>query len=172
MNHHNASHHLSDEDLDDVLIGIGSAEAEAHLAGCAACAARTAEFRSALGSFNQATLAWSEAKSHTLTRDLTAGEAVGVPHLGLAAAGLCGLAVVGALLSVVPGTLHSRTEPSAASAQAAPVDRDREIAGDNAMLQDIDAALYQPEPSPEQTYRLHPARGTSGARPAASEVRE
>lgn len=160
--------HLSEDELDDVLIGMGSAEAEAHLAGCAVCAGRKAEFAEAVAGFNQATLAWSEAKSHTLTRDLTAemGAGAGARRFGLAAAaGMCGVAVVAALLSHgVP-----RTSDAPAAAPAAAVDREREIAGDDAMLRDIDAALYRPDPSPEQVYRLD--RGTA-RRVAVSEVRE
>ena len=161
--------HLSEDELEDVLIGMGSAEADAHVAGCAACAGRKAEFAAAVAGFNQATLAWSEAKSHTLTRDLTAGtEGAGARRFGLAAAaGVCGAAVVAALLShEVP---RAGETPGGTAAPAAAVDRDREIAGDDAMLRDIDAALYRPDPSPEQVYRLD--RGTA-RRVAVSEVRE
>ena len=169
--------HLSDEDLDNVLIGAGSAEAEAHLAGCAACAGRKAEFSGTIASFNQATLAWSEAKSHTLTRDLTAGVRERArPSVGAVAAGLCGLAVVGAVLGAglgahLPGQRPSGDAAGSAPGQTGVGDRDREIAGDNVILEDIDAALYRPDPSPEQTYRINAAHGGSGDAPATG-VRE
>ncbi len=169
--------HLSDEELDDVLIGAGSPEAEAHLAECAACADRTAAFSAAMASFNQATLAWSEATSHTLTRDLTAGvaETAGA-RFGAIAAGVCGLAVVGAVLGAgvgagLPGSRQSGDVPASVAGQTEMGDRDREIAGDNVILEDIDAALYRPDPSPEQTYRISAAHGGSGDA-AADGVRE
>src|SRR4051812_2139287 len=54
--------HLSEEALDDVLIGIGTAEAQAHLAVCAECRAQVATFRGDMGLFNAASRAWSESR--------------------------------------------------------------------------------------------------------------
>jgi hypothetical protein len=54
--------HLSDEALDDVLIGLGSAESETHLFSCPDCAARVAAFRADMSFFNSASIAWSESK--------------------------------------------------------------------------------------------------------------
>lgn len=168
--------HLTEDELDDILIGVGSPEAEAHVAGCAACAGRKAEFVAALTSFNQATMAWSEAKSHTLTRDLAAAteSAAGSPRLWVAAMGLCVVAVMGAMLSNhVPGTMRGGDGPAGASAQTAPVNRDLEIADDDAMLKEIDAALYRPEPSPEQVYgQVYGQSQAARRRAATPEVRE
>lgn len=54
--------HLTEEMLDDVLIGMATAEAEAHLAGCAACRKQVEEFRADMALLGQAALGWSEAR--------------------------------------------------------------------------------------------------------------
>lgn len=160
--------HLSEDELDEVLVGGGSPAAEAHLAQCAACASRKVEFAEAVAGFNQATLAWSEAKSHGLTRELVA---VGMPsrvRFGLAGAGVCAVALVGMMLGTgVPWGSEAGVRPAVSQGAALA----REIDGDNAMLQAIDAELYRPVQSPEQIYQIDGARRT-GERPAGAEVRE
>ena len=56
------SNHLSEEALDDVLIGLGSAESEAHLAVCPECRAEVETFRGDVALFNAASVAWSESR--------------------------------------------------------------------------------------------------------------
>ena len=67
-----ATRHLTDDELDELLMGLGSKEAHAHLASCAACRTQVQEFQSIVTAFNEASLEWSEAKSNTISRDLTA----------------------------------------------------------------------------------------------------
>jgi len=57
------STHLSEEAMDDVLIGLASPESDAHLAACSLCRSQLQEFRSAMQVFNQTSLAWSEDRS-------------------------------------------------------------------------------------------------------------
>jgi hypothetical protein len=69
--------HLTEDELDEVLISDGdthgtlSDASRAHLAGCDACQARLEAFTTSLAHFNQASMAWSEARSNTVTRDLS-----------------------------------------------------------------------------------------------------
>jgi len=65
------SPHLSEDQINDALIGDLSHEVRLHLAACALCQAEVEPFQATLVSFNQATAAWSEAKSNTLNRDLS-----------------------------------------------------------------------------------------------------
>jgi len=57
--------HLSEEQLDDVLIGDPGVEATAHLADCATCKARVAALEGPIASFAAVSLAWSERQSAT-----------------------------------------------------------------------------------------------------------
>ena len=61
-----SANHLSEEELNDVLIGLGSRESENHVAECALCRAKAQGFQTDMGSFNESTLAWSEARSHAM----------------------------------------------------------------------------------------------------------
>ena len=54
-----ATNHLSEEALDDVLIGLGSAESQAHLEVCADCRAQVRTFLGDVALFNAASMAWS-----------------------------------------------------------------------------------------------------------------
>src|SRR5271169_4045770 len=57
-----SSTHLSEEAFDDVLIGLGSPESEAHLAACRDCRDRVKAFRSDVALFNSASMAWTESQ--------------------------------------------------------------------------------------------------------------
>lgn len=55
--------HLSEEAINDVLVGMSTPAHEEHLADCQLCRSRVADFRSNLALFNQAALAWAELKA-------------------------------------------------------------------------------------------------------------
>jgi hypothetical protein len=57
--------HLSEEQLDDVLMGDAAVEAAGHLVECTACQARVAEMAAPIASFAAVSLAWSERQSAT-----------------------------------------------------------------------------------------------------------
>jgi hypothetical protein len=165
--------HLTEDQLDDLLLGEPvSADAQAHLAACELCRAQLAPFQSSVAAFNQATQAWSEAKSNTLNRDLS-GLAPTPSHTGwiLAGSSVAAAVVVGVALSHSAG-LSSRPAPLTAAVapvatpahtavQPAATDREREIAEDNAMLGAIDSAI-RPTAPPTSLYEetnLRPQRG-------------
>ena len=152
--------HLTDDDLDEMLIGCASPEMAAHVDQCAACAGHLAEFRSSLASFNQAASAWSEAKSNALTRDLQRHRAPF--RITARAAWSCASVVVLAVMAAVGLGLHERSAQIAA-AQAErrwgqietasnEANSEREMANDDAMLRQIDSAISSTEPSPEELY--------------------
>lgn len=144
-----ATAHLSEETLDDILLDLAAPEALAHTAACPHCAARLESARaSLLGSvapFNQATLAWSEARSNTLSRDLSTHQPR--PTLTLPAlASYAAAAIVAASVMLTAG-LHHRALTREAAGQptlTSPAISAEEIANDNAMLHAIDSELYRP----------------------------
>ena len=159
--------HLSEEDLDDILIGDSTPSAQAHLAACDLCRARVAPFEATLASFNQATTAWAEAKSNTISRDLSTIHTTPrlAPTVAWSAAVAVLLTVGLAITSAIhshPTALDARNKPGPANvnaatqagrSQAGTQEQTQEIADDNAMLLAIDAAVNRPEPSPVEVSR-------------------
>jgi hypothetical protein len=184
-----AARHLSEDELDDMLMGLGSAAAHAHLARCAACRTQVQEFHSIVTAFNEASLEWSEAKSNTISRDLTARH----PRFLLTPAMTWSL-VATLLLAVTAGafelravheqTLSARNAPAvvgpvvetAAAAANAPgtqvSGQDSQIAEDDAMLRAIDSEANRAEPSPLGEYRAVSLRRSTSERGQTAPVME
>ena len=150
-----SSAHLSQEALDDVLIGLGSPESEVHLAVCAACRGQLERFQSSVRAFNQASMAWSEvraeAKPVKQLRDHTSRARVSM-------FAPLGWAMAAALLLVIGIPVWNREHrpvveqnPAAASTSG---DSEAQIAEDNNLLKSIDAALNASEASPVSEYHL------------------
>ena len=140
------THHLDEDALDDILLDLAAPQALAHAATCPHCAHRLHSARASLlgavSPFNQASLAWSAARSNTLTRDLSTHQprpALTLPALASYAAA----ALVAASVMLTAG-LHHRDPSPQASYQAASTISDDEVADDNAMLHAIDSELYRP----------------------------
>jgi hypothetical protein len=58
--------HLTEDQIDDVLLGDLASDPVAHLAGCNVCQARIALAEAPIASFKAVSLAWSERRSATL----------------------------------------------------------------------------------------------------------
>ncbi len=140
--------HLTEDDLDEILMGIGSPTQTAHLAACDPCGERYAAFavpfQAQMSGYNQATLDWSEARSNTISRDLARHKPT--PRLTLGALRAATAAVVMALALGVHGSMrHSLQAADEAATPVAAVD-EHEIASDNEMLQAIDSEIGTPRP--------------------------
>ncbi len=154
--------HLSDDDLDDLLLGTASAACTAHAAACELCAQRLQSFRAGIATFNQASIAWSQARSNTLSRDLSTHRPQ--PWLTLAAARsyAAALLVVAAVM-LTAGIHHRALATSASQARVGHALGSDELASDNALLDAIDSEIYRPVPVPAgldsevSTRRTHPS---------------
>lgn len=148
----NTSHltsHLSEDQINDALIGEISDEARLHLDACALCQAEVEPFQATLASFNQASAAWSQARSHTLNRDLS--DVRPARRFTPAAICSCASALVVAAAIVFSSGLHHVAPADSAGAPAGLVAdnsaaRESEIAADNAMLGAIDSELQPATP--------------------------
>ena len=144
------TNHLSEEALDDVLIGLGSAESHAHLAACAECRAQVKTLQGDVALFNAASLAWSQSR---MPRPL-----VREPHRVRLHAALVGWVVTAAALLVMAlGILHHHpaTAPQQANTvQPQPSDSEAQIAQDNQLLQAVNAAISPDEASPIEEYKI------------------
>jgi hypothetical protein len=152
--------HLSEDDLDEILLGIASPESSAHLAACSVCERRFTAFQTQLkeqmAAFNQASMAWSEARSNTISRDLASHKAT--PRLTLPAVWSAAAAMMLAATLALHVSLDRRSSALEASNSAAsqtisassnaihPEHDQSELASDNAMLAAIDSEMGTPQP--------------------------
>jgi predicted anti-sigma-YlaC factor YlaD len=144
--------HLSDEALNDVLIGIGSSASESHLAGCPLCRGKVEEFQSSLGAWNVATLNWSEARAE---RAGAIQVRPAQPRLPMAALGWA-LAAVALVAIAIPvwrdvSFLGSHHDTAVVAPQE---DSEAQIAQDNELLKAVNAAINPDEMSPFKEYDL------------------
>ncbi len=144
------SNHLSEEALDDVLIGLGSTQSKAHLAVCPLCRGQVETFRGDVALFNAASAAWSESRRpHPQHRART--------HAGTRIAFASWAAAAAALVIMALGIWHHRPAPPQSQAnvvQPQAVDTEAQIAQDNQLLQAINAAISPDEESPIDEYKI------------------
>lgn len=148
------STHLSEEALNDVLIGLGSPESEQHVAACAECRAQLQIFATEMQLFNQTSLAWSEARSATLG-------AIELPKKRPAIYAEVGVALAAALLLAIglPIWMHTHgpakhPEQAATAAAMGQQDSADQIAQDNELMRSVDMALSSSEESPVSDYQI------------------
>lgn len=151
----NDSVHLSEEELNDILIGLGSSESEAHLNGCRECRARVREFQSELELFNSASMAWSESRA---VKPIQPTSREGLVHPRLALLSWAATAAV-VLVMAVAIWHHGHSAPAdhAAAMQSQPSDSEAQIAEDNQLLQEVNAAISPDEESLIEQYKLSEA---------------
>ena len=144
-----STNHLSEEALDDVLIGLGSPESHDHLAVCAECRAQVKTFHGDVALFNAASMAWTQSR---MPRP-RASE----PRRVRLHAALAGWAIsAAAVLMMALGIWHHRSQPnpSLANTVPPPVDSAEQIAQDNQLMQDVNAAITPDEASPIEEYKI------------------
>jgi hypothetical protein len=162
------SQHLTEDQLDDHLIGDLAEPAAAHLAACDLCATRVAQANSPLTSFQSVSLAWSERVSATapipslssarslLERRLAWSMAIAACAVGL---GLTGL--------------NHRLPPpvsvasSSASQTVATPPTEAQLSSDNQLLGTIDNELSVSAETPA-ALGLVPVSATTRPRPTRS----
>jgi hypothetical protein len=146
------STHLTEEALDDVLIGLGSLESEAHLARCTECRTRRDSFRADLALFNSASMAWSESRPG---RPAPASQHYTGFRIRFAFVSWSALVAL-LLIAAVAIWRHSALPPSnhVNIVESQPVDSEAQIAEDNELLQEINAAISSDDESPIEEYNL------------------
>lgn len=142
--------HLSAEAFDDLLIGMGSREAEDHMAECADCRKKLEAFREDMALFNEASLGWTRARQVKPQR-VVRKRAFFVPSPVL---GLGALAML--LLMLGLPTVHRPNTSTMPHTPAVSVTSDNaeQIAADNQLMKDVDAAINPDEASVVSQYHL------------------
>ena len=160
-----AQTHLSQEALNDVLIGFGTSSSEAHLAACAVCRGQLEAFCSDLQMFNQSSLAWNQARSTTMPHPAQPQHAI-FTLLGWALAAMLLLAIGIPVWNYEHRSYLSSSPVAVQNNNPAPVattnDAETQIAEDNHLLREVNEALSVNEASPFAEYHLaegsHPHR--------------
>ena len=149
--------HLSEAALNDLLIGLGSEESEAHVAACPECRSRVEEFQSTVQAFHTTSMAWTQYRSEfRATARITPPARVKVRYAQLGWA----LAVASLLAIGIPtwNANHRRMENVATTSLSAKVaasaDSEAQIAQDNELLRSVNLALNSEEESPVSEYHL------------------
>jgi len=144
--------HLSEEAFDDVLIGLGSPESEAHLAACRDCRLRVNAFHADVALFNSASMAWTE-NQPVLLRP-TARKTVHRTRLAFVSWAATAAALAG--MAVAVWNHHGPAAPTSQTTAplSQPSDTEAQIAQDNQLLQAVNAAISPDEESPIDEYRL------------------
>jgi hypothetical protein len=154
--------HLSDEALDDVLIGMGAPEAEKHLAACQVCRERVEAFRSGLDEFDQTTLAWSQARSNAMERIQVRPRLQRLPRtfMGWALAVAVLLAIAIPLLRYNDHFWSNQNPTQISSSE----DSETQIAQDNELLKAVNVAINEDNESLNNVDQLlgrpHPRQKT------------
>jgi hypothetical protein len=151
-------HHLNTETLNDLMIGLGSAEAEDHLAACAECRARIGQFQKDVALLDQTSMAWSRLRAaHMPDPPIQAG----VRRLPLATMGWAMVVVL--LLAIAPPVWRTLNRPTASQMPSPTVQTETseaQIAEDNQLLHDVDTAINTGEAAPLEEFtrpdRPHP----------------
>ena len=161
MNGVHLSAHLTDEQFADCLTALTVEPGiQAHVAQCDACRLELGVFLASMEDFSSGALAWSRAQAAPRALPVDATHALAPPlRWALACAAMLAVAA--------PVALHY--EPSAASAKmrmsAAEIgDSPAQIAQDNRLLESVDLALDEADPSPWQEYHLDDPQKSSNTR--------
>jgi hypothetical protein len=179
--HIGTAEHLTEDEMDDAILGVISPVRRLHLAGCADCRAGFEQFDSTVALFNDASTAWSEAKSNALNRDLKQHR---MP-IRFTARAVWTCASLLALLTATTVGIELRLHPShSITAQterpriypqrnaALDANAQNEGSNDDAMLLEIDAAINTSEPSPEQLYGDKNSPAIPGRNSRRTQVRD
>lgn len=157
---HDLLMHLPEEALDDVLIGMGSAESNAHLARCPDCRAKIEQFGADMQLFNAASMAWSEAQPR---RPLEAARLTPARRMPFALVGSTVAAALAVAVVLSVGHHESGFTPQSRSGNAAQMeDSQTQIVQDNQLMEAVNAAIGPQEVSPLDEFGISKRHGKHG----------
>ena len=149
--------HLSEDQINDALIGELSDEVRLHLAACALCREDLARFTDSLASFNTLSLAWAESRpARPIVVHPTLLRRLRRPFLHPAAWAFAACLLILSLFALSPPL--NRDEPELASALHPTTNPDSpaEIDRDNRLMNQVTLEINRPVRSPAAEYGLTP----------------
>ncbi len=147
------SPHLTDDEVADYLSGVPAKTTAAHLAQCVACRDEMDRLRGSLRAFDQASLAWSEARTGFSSKSGFKPRPARRWHR-LAAGTIAGATVLAVMLFF---TVHHRPPRLTADGNVRASnlsDSTAEIERDNLLMRSIDEELDSLELSPSKMYGI------------------
>jgi predicted anti-sigma-YlaC factor YlaD len=142
--------HLTDAEFSECLTAaLPEPAIQAHLAECDACRTELSSFMAAMDDFGSAAMDWSRAQPVPSVRaKITKTQPGSVAPLRWALAAAL-IAAVG-----VPVAVHRERETAPAAAEVDAGDSAAQIAQDNRLLESVNVALADSDPSPLSEYGL------------------
>jgi len=141
--------HLSEEQLDDISIGMGSRESQAHLKACEQCRSKLQQFRSDVKLFNEASIAWTEATAPgRIAKPKRKSFRLPTPILALCATAML-LVTIG-----LPRLINVHPSPRIIPSVSDNHDSADQIAQDNQLMKDVEGAINPDEASVVEQYNL------------------
>ena len=175
--------HLSEDEIDDQLIGDLAAAPAAHLDACPLCTHRVTQAKDPIASFQSLSMAWSERRSATLpvpnrsmNRSFWQRRGAWVTACSVLAIGIA-FANVGHRASLTVDVQPIQVQPSPQVAAGTDASRDtatppaEQISADNQMLQAIDDEIHTAPNSPA-TLGLAPVSDQSNWPPATTSIQD
>ena len=159
--------HLSEEEMDEVLMGLAGSDVERHLASCDACRGTLAQFRVDVVGLEQASRAWNEARANSMPALRANTTKTGIRRFGIAAMGVaCALVLMLGLL-IGKGVQVGHRTPSAVADSSVAEDgspiRGGELNQDNALMVAINKETG-PIPSPLDAYHRSTMISSEGSK--------
>jgi hypothetical protein len=140
--------HLTEDELDEVLMDVAAVGVKAHASGCSLCRDRLSAFEAQINVFNHASLAWSAARSNTISRNLPTHKPAFrlTPKTIWSLAGAAGMALLfGAMVTVQRGSLPVASDGNKASIVIHQPHSAIELERDNEMMAAIDSEMNSPQ---------------------------
>ena len=148
------SSHLTDEQINEYLLfGTAPGECENHLETCALCQDQVSLFRDSVHAFNRATLGWSEAQPEISLRGRVREQQIRSFTYPLRWA-IAAAAVLSIGLPLAQREAHQASARGQAASPLAMQDSVAQIQSDNQLMQSVDVALADSDPSPMAEYGL------------------
>jgi hypothetical protein len=145
------SPHLSEEAFNDLLIGIRTPAAEAHLAACEQCRSQVAGFHADLQLFNAATLAWSESRAASVPPPPARPQ----PRFAASRPMVWSAAMAALALGAFATWNYQRPHTAPATSVASEfTDSPDQIAEDNQLLHNVYSALDEQPQSPVNEFSI------------------
>ena len=172
--------HLSEDEIDDHLIGDLAAAPAAHLDACALCTHRVTQAKDPIASFQSLSMAWSERRSATLpvpnrsmNKSFWQRRGAWVTACSALAIGIA-FANVGHRSSLTADVQPTQVQPTrqvAAGTNDTTAPPAQQISADNQMLQAIDDEIHTAPNSPA-ALGLDPVSNHSNWPPATTSVQD
>jgi len=156
--------HLTDEQVADYLSGESVKTTETHLAECAACRGEIDRLRASLRAFDQASMAWSEARigSEPVSKP---GRVFSRMQSGWRPLAAGTLAAATAIVFTLLFTVHHRRLSADGNVRASNIsDSTAEMERDNLLLRAIDEEFDSVELSPSTMYGISSSEDDSHPR--------